>query len=206
MYRFDIFISYRRAGMLPEWIHEHFMPVFEWKFGDAIAEISGRGCEGIFYDEEELEAGNQLTPSLREALRRSRCLVGLWSPQYFLSDWCVAEAQTFLKRQELTGHELVAPASVHDGASFPHRIGDSDICDIVRADLRPYVIPGAGFKKTEIYPLFIQATGHLAERAAAMVAAAPEFNEDWPVMTPEPARAPTIRMPRLVASAARVGA
>ena len=80
---FDIFISYRRSD------------------GSAYAEKLWRDLKaaGItpFLDRDETPGGAQLTPSLVRALRRSRMLVVLLTPDVLDSEWVQQEVETFSK-------------------------------------------------------------------------------------------------------------
>ena len=80
---FDIFISYRRSD------------------GSAYAEKLWRDLKaaGItpFLDRAETPGGAQLTPSLVRALRSSRMLVILLTPDVLDSEWVQQEVETFSK-------------------------------------------------------------------------------------------------------------
>ena len=78
---YDIFISYRRSD------------------GSAYAEKLWRDLKaaGIapFLDRDETPGGARLTPSLMRALRRSRMLVVLLTPDVLDSEWVQQEVETF---------------------------------------------------------------------------------------------------------------
>ena len=118
-YEFDVFVSYRRHGEWPAWIHEHFRPVFEHYLGEDL----GRDPR-VFFDT-RLESGDQWPNHLAKALGRSAVLVPLWSKTYFNSPWCVTECALMFRREEICGYRanrddvLVLPASIHDGDDFP---------------------------------------------------------------------------------------
>src|SRR5205823_4259928 len=58
--------------------------------------------ESIFVDS-QIETGTSWPIRLREALRNSRCLISVWSPQYFQSNWCLAELHSMLQREQILG-------------------------------------------------------------------------------------------------------
>jgi hypothetical protein len=75
----------------------------------------------IFFDEKSIDTGDDWLDELGEAIKSSKCLVAIWSPEYFNSSWCLTEFNSFLKRQEqLNRKGLIIPASFHDGEHFPN--------------------------------------------------------------------------------------
>src|SRR5271165_7140485 len=112
-YQYDIFISYHRQKFQDEWLIEHFLDRFEFLVTEEIAGLCGRPSSGIFFDQREvnpairtgtfrsgrrIEPGDNWRKELETAIKTSRCLVGLWSPMYFLSRWCRTEWRSFEKR------------------------------------------------------------------------------------------------------------
>ena len=120
-YRYDVFLSYRRANLWPEWVANHFYPAFR----HALDAELGEPAE-VFYDRETLEAGVRWPMKLAQAHATSRILVALFSTQYFSSPWCTCELSLMQTREEQCGlstlgnpEGLVVPARVHDGDDYP---------------------------------------------------------------------------------------
>jgi len=80
-YRFDLFLSYRRGGTVPDWVHNHLHPLLL----DCLADELSREPR-IFLDS-TMETGVHWPSGLEWALRRSRLLLPIWSPPYFTSPW-----------------------------------------------------------------------------------------------------------------------
>jgi hypothetical protein len=132
-------------------------------------------------DRHGLEPGDEWRTALREAIKTSRCVVCLWSPEYFFSRWCTTEWRSFRERGVATGRKLVVPLSVHDGDSFP-----VDARALKAIDISPFVIPGEGFKKTEDYPQFQKRLKSFAVTVAQCVMNAPEFADFEIYESPDP--------------------
>jgi hypothetical protein len=192
-YSYDIFLSYKRDpwGIFDEWLTKHFIPHFMFKVGQAIAMHCGRPMTDVFFDQaklsdktrklEGIEPGQEWQNALTEAIRQSRCIVALWSPEYFLSAWCLKEWNAFYHRKA----ELVIPVAVSDGDNFPVSAAKVQLAK----KLSPYVIIGDGFKKSEKYVSFQEEITELAEWVGHVVKAAPPF-ADWPIVSQEDSQPP----------------
>src|SRR5215469_11356926 len=98
-YDYDIFISYRHKGPAYSWVTEYFHPLLEqWLPEFVPVEYDVK----IFIDS-QIETGAEWPAKLRQALRMSRCLLPILSPEYFRSQWCQAELQTMRQREQLLG-------------------------------------------------------------------------------------------------------
>jgi hypothetical protein len=186
-YTYDIFISYRRSRCKSEWLIEHFLPLFEEYLANEIMAQCQRLPRKIFFDQAEInpalrhfeESVNGIEPganwrlALHDAIQQSCCMVGVWSPDYFFSEWCLAEWKTFKVRQLKTNRITVVPFSVHDGTTFPAEARGANI-----VDLNDYMIVGEGFRKTEQYVAFQQALKNFARNVAAIIKQSPPF-ESW---------------------------
>jgi len=118
-YEYDVFISYRRHELWPEWVQNIFLPLFRHWLGEEVPGVT------IFIDY-NIETGASWPRGLGHALGRSRVLVPLLSRQYFSSSWCQLEFGHMLAREAKCGFRtstrpmgLIVPAHIHDGDSFP---------------------------------------------------------------------------------------
>lgn len=112
-YEYDVFVSYKRHNKTNAW-HIGLLENLEvWLSHELHRDAR------IFIDSEDIRTGDRWKDKLSDALLRSRCLLCLWSPMYFQSQWCVAEWQTFMEREEKFGVKLVIPARIHDGDRYP---------------------------------------------------------------------------------------
>ena len=98
-YKHDIFISYRREGSAFVWAIEHFIPLLK----DRLRYSIPSDYNATVFIDSDIRIGNSWSVELADALRASRCLLSIWSPDYFRSNWCVAELYTMLKREEALG-------------------------------------------------------------------------------------------------------
>ena len=112
------------------------------------------------------------------ALLTSKCLIGIWSPLYFQSKYCVSEWQTFLKREELYNRELIIPASYHDGQHFPSAARDSQFDDFSN-----FTSIMARFWETDRAVEFdLRKLKAFAKDAAILIRNAPPFDDHFPLI------------------------
>ncbi len=190
-YEYDLFLSYKRAGDVPEWVKNHFHPLLR----NALVNLRP-STPRIFLDTEQ-EIGVRWPDNLAYSLRRSRCLVAVWSVPYFHSAWCMAEWRSMLKRQQLLGmgtkDSLVYPIVFADGDNFPTAARAVQ----ARFDLSRWAIPFPEFRETREYIPFFQAVGEVAKTLAARLDKAPAWQSDWPVVRPKPKPFGRLPQPRL---------
>lgn len=122
-YVYDVFVSYRRRQPVLDWVKNHFYPLLEQRLPD---ELPVDHKTRIFVDWDEIEIGSAWPAKLSQALKRSRCILPVWSPEYFRSDWCLAEWKTMMERERLLGLRteqrpggLIFPVIFADGEHFP---------------------------------------------------------------------------------------
>src|ERR1035438_888841 len=107
-YQYDVFFSYRNHPLTSDWIARVVERLNFW----LTEELGGQPAR-IFFDREGIRVGDRWPDTIREALKTSKCMVGLWSPSYFQSHWCVSEWRSFLARERLFAatepRRLIAP-------------------------------------------------------------------------------------------------
>src|SRR3954453_6975833 len=86
-YEWDIFVSYENDAQMGSWVVDHLTPFIRTFAGNAV----GRQVS-IFMDRDGIQTGDDWPLRLRRALATSRCMVAVWSPLYFVSEWCRKEA------------------------------------------------------------------------------------------------------------------
>jgi hypothetical protein len=153
----------------------------------------------IFVDWDGIETGAAWPLTLQHALKRSRCLLPVWSPEYFRSKWCQAEWKTMLERERLLGlrtlalsEGLIYPVTYFDGENFPP---EAQNCQ--QKDLCKWNSPHPVFNSTAGYVEFDQQVQTLVQELAQMILRAPAW-QDWPVVVPEDLVEPrTVSLPRL---------
>jgi hypothetical protein len=179
-YEFDVFLSYSRKGPVGEWVRNHFHPLLmDWLDSIAVHEPK------IFVDWEQ-ETGVRWPINLQRALKRSKCLVAVWSSQYFRSPWCVAEWSTMVAREKLLGFAtaesprgLVYPVVFSDGDNFP-----SEAKSRQSVDLRNWNYPQKQFRETAAYMELERKVQEITEELCGWIQTAPPWRDDWPLEFP----------------------
>jgi len=174
MYEYDVFISYKRGGAKAEWISEIFIPLFK----DDLSQNLQREAS-IFLDTSDISPGSTWPNVLAEALSKTRCLVAILSPLYFVSKWCVMEFSVMTHRQTILRKEnrlrvnqsLLTPfLRQGPSSSFPPYISQVQLLDYSK-----YNRVGQGFMDSKDYDeMQIQIT-----KDAAMVALSVRHATDW---------------------------
>lgn len=116
-YQYDVFISYKNQPGLVTWVKDHFQPLLQTWLDNELPQPAA-----IFRDKVSIEAGDQWSKAIKEALGGSRVIIAVLTPQYFTSKWCVAEWQSFEKRELLradTANKLLIPVKYSNGPHFP---------------------------------------------------------------------------------------
>lgn len=158
------------------WVSQHLVPFLESFVGNAL----NRPIR-LFLDRSGIRSGDSWPARLQRALAKSRCMVGVWSPLYFHSEWCRREAAAMLYREAQCGFRtvnrpggLIVPVNVFDGQFFPERARQ-----IQWLDCRRYWIVGEGFLKTERYVEFQDVLRTWADEVARAIEDAPAWDETW---------------------------
>jgi TIR domain len=182
-YEYDIFVSYRRSITQGPWVANHFVPLLEARLND-IAPKPVR----VFWDG-RMEDGVKFPDELKSRLRTSRLLLSVWSADYFRSTWCMAEWQSFRKREKMLGlfsaehpQGLVYPIRYADGEYF-HRDAKETQC---RKDFTSLNFPDEIFKKTIKYLEFDVLVQEVANDLVIRLGAVPPWNSGFPIVEPRP--------------------
>jgi hypothetical protein len=201
-YQHDVFLSYLHVRPSGTWVHEHFLPYFTFQLGNALNQSAE-----IFVDRTGIHLGQKWPIRLKQALAHSRCLVGIWTPLYFQSEWCQNECAIIRHREEQLGYGrgansegLLVGVKVNDGNYFPTFAKNSQF-----DDFEPYFFDGRGFARTELYVEFQRKVAKFAEGVARVIRKAPPWSAEWetPAWTDDviegvaaPAK-PKVQQPRL---------
>ena len=91
--KFLFFLSYARSD------NDAYVKKFYEDLSGELRRRLGYGAESVgFFDQPEMELGDQWSADLIEALQECQVLVPLYSPAYFRSAYCGKEFQIFLER------------------------------------------------------------------------------------------------------------
>ena len=173
-YKYDVFFSYKRHGLTLDWTKRIHKLVKFWLSEELAREAS------LFVDEDSIEVGTRWPEKLKEGLRLSRCMVAVWSPSYFQSDWCLSEWTSFREREkrlDMRSHGLIAPMRFHDGEHFPQ-----DARNVEWADVAPYAYTVQAFWTSQRAIELEDVLKAFAKSVAGIIKTAPPFQPDWPVV------------------------
>jgi hypothetical protein len=175
-YLHDVFISYSRRFPFGQWVEELFIPFFEPYLQAALNRSAN-----VFYDREGILSGDAWPMKLKHGLAHSRCLVAIWSPLYFQSEWCKYECIVMLYRERELGFRtlnnpagLILPVKVHDGDSYPPYARSVQCENWIQ-----YAKVGEGFRKTEQFAEFQEKMSKWTETVARTIDLAPEWDAAW---------------------------
>jgi hypothetical protein len=198
MYRYDVFVSYKRESankrLVTPWLREVLDRIEYW-----LRQEMGGQTVSIFFDEESIEIGSDWPGEIRDALLSAKCLLPVWSPEYFRSRWCIAEWKSFLAREELISSmtqrpcRLTAPIKFHDGTWFP-----PEAQRVQQLDLSPYAATTQAFWASPRAEELDQRIMRFAPALARVVSGAPPYEVGWPTDLGEPVARPSgVGMARL---------
>jgi len=173
-YKFEIFFSYKRNVESDKW-HEKVADKLKFWLGQELKKLDVK----VFFDTQNIKSGDQWKERISDGLKKSKCLVAIWSPYYFLSQWCVSEWKTFLAREDMLGLEkggLIVPAAYNNGENFPEEANE-----IQSANFNDYISTIDSFWNTNDAVYFEkEKLRTFASDIAKKVRAAPKYSEDFP--------------------------
>ncbi len=186
-YKHDIFFSYKRDPLTLDWHRWVKDRIVLW----LKQEMGGRKID-CFMDE-QIHVGEHWPESLQSALRHSRCLVTVWSPEYFQSAWCVSEWKTFLERERMIQQQgLIAPLQYHDGDHFP-----VEARLVQWTDVRSFTSSAPAFYNTVRAMELEDKLKLFASDVARLLQSTPAFDPAWPIIPAPALQPPSIGLPRL---------
>ena len=189
-YKFDVFFSYRRNQLTQHW-HDKLVEHLEYWINQELPDQNVR----IFFDKNSIDVGDIWPDQIKDALKHSKCLVAIMSPDYFKSKWCYAELLSFKERQENldAGGGLILGARFHDGHSFPQKVNN-----IQQVDFSKYASTSETFWETRLASEFVDVIKDFAKSIARSIVAAPNFEDTFPIIVPDENEIPTNSITRLV--------
>lgn len=171
-YEYDVFFSYKRDPESDGWHQRLKDKIAFWLKKENYGEAAR-----IFFDTEDIRTGQRWKQKLADALKKSKCIVCIWSPDYFKSKYCLSEWTTFEKRGSLLKMDLVVSAHFCDGENFPPAAKDRQSMNFEKyASTIPVFWETARadeFEQKHIRPF--------AKDIAAILNAQPPFQPDFPL-------------------------
>jgi hypothetical protein len=173
-YAHDVFLSY--AHCFEDWIEECFVPELTQYLSQELHPHAS-----IFVDRTGIHTGDAWAARLKKELTQSRCIIAIWSPRYFHSEWCRYESSVMLYRERELGYRtvnkpegLVFPVRAFDGDHFPEYARN-----IQWFDCRDYVRRAEVFKSSQRYLEFQDRMIAWVPQIAAAIRNAPQWRSDW---------------------------
>jgi len=164
-YQYDVFISYKANEHTNPWVKG-----FKDKFEFWLMQALGGYKPNIFYSPEKIDNGMLWEPVLTESLKKSKCILCLWTPEYFKSEWCVYEWRTFESRWlQLNNDAIIRAIKLIDEESY-----HADARARQSADFREF-IPTVMIENSLNSLQFNNAIMQLAEDVSASVCEAPDY-------------------------------
>jgi TIR domain len=180
-YVYDIFVSYKREPKSKRLVSPWLRGVLDRVEFYLRQDLGGRDVR-IFFDEDSIEVGSEWPSEIKDALLATRCLLPIWSPEYFQSKWCMTEWGSFvarqrqLKRTDGVTRRLIFPLTYHDGQWFPPQAKSTQ-----QFDLRDYTATTAAFwDSAQAWELDQIIKNKLSPSLAAAVLGSPSHRE-WPI-------------------------
>lgn len=193
-YQYDVFISYKRGWLVESWLTNQFLPLFSAYLTEHIHQYCDRDPSPIFLDQTEIneniradrrldnfggiEPGARWQDALEHAIKHSRCLLAIWSPGYFRSQWCMKEWDSFQTRQTAAMQHLCEPIVIHD-CYDPIKM-PPDLAAIQAFRFNKTFFVGNAFTSSPGYLELQQLCDQLAESIARKIAEVPNF-QNWPI-------------------------
>lgn len=182
-YLWDVFISYKRNSTIAEWIENIFLKKFTDYLNNALAEL-GRPAK-IFIDNHEIEPGDKWPEYLKEALRSSKCMFAILSPEYvWRSEWCPIEFSHMLYRDEAFRkvHPQLKLKSIFPIVFMKFRTMPSVLSSIQYCDYTRFNLTGEAFWKDAKGLDFQQQLQKDVNKLADIILNVPQWQDYW---TPE---------------------
>jgi hypothetical protein len=173
-YLWDVFLSYSYKTDVQEWVKNKFSQRFRDDLESNLIQLNLFPPPArVYIARRELKVGDLWPNELQEALKRSKVLVAICSPHYFVSTWCRSEWATFQQRAP----NLILPVLYYgtDNYLLPK------INPIQAVDFRDFKqIPGGRVAR------FNQKIEEFATNVALKVSEAPVFNDFFPSVSLPP--------------------
>jgi len=170
-YKYDVFFSYKRDELTLFWMKKLVDHLKHW----VTQELGGKKAK-FFFDINNIHTGSDWPVEIREALKTSKCMVGVWTPEYFRSEWCISEWKNFMLREEnlKINETLIIPIKYHDGEHFPPEAKIRQ-----QFDLTDYACPIEAFWESQKAVDLVYKIKEIAPNIAKAIKKAPPFDPEW---------------------------
>lgn len=177
-YEFDIFVSYRRTDSIGLWVKNHLVPRLQLRLDEVAPNPIRIFCDFKMAD------GVNFPAELKQRIKASSLLLGIWSADYFRSKWCMAEWESFRERQKQLNlftddhtQGLVYPIRYSDGNYF-HPEAQLAQC---QKDFSKLNYPDEVFRSSPKYLEFDDLVKQMADDLVARLDDIPAWRADFPI-------------------------
>jgi TIR domain len=181
-YEYDIFLSYRRTDTVGRWVRNHLLPRLGLRLNEASPVSVRISCD------KQIESGARWPEELKSRIRQSGLLLMVCSADYFRSDWCVAEWESFREREKQLG--LIGPGRTQ-GLIYPIRYADGDHyhhdlqvtqCNM---DFSSLNYPDEVFSRCPEYIQFDRLVQDMARELISLLKRLPAWQDNFPIVLGE---------------------
>lgn len=156
---FDVFISHPNSSLTNLWISE-FRPIFIEYLTEEL-----NYTPKIFIDVQEVSVGESWSESIVHALKKSKVLLALLTPNYFNSTNNIFELEAFLEREKRTNNLAIVPISIK---SFDYDVLPTVLLDRQIIDFSEFSIDDLR-KRTKLRVRFAQEVEKVAMLTSAII-------------------------------------
>ncbi len=141
----------------------------------------------IFVDDFQIEEKGLLWSSdLQQALKNSRCMIAVLSPDYFSCNWSLSEWESMRHRQKMLRlRDPQKPWVLIYGVIFhPNRehLQEQICCLKCKKNLKAWNVDFPGFKNSPQYLDFVQAVEEICQELTKLIDNAPPYEPNWPIV------------------------
>lgn len=192
-YAYEIFLSYPRGGAVGRWVKDVFKPELELALADEcssfrVLQPGEKPGPRIFFDE-EMDNGGVLSARLKHGLRASRCMICLWTAQYFESGWCDAEWRSMYQRERdfqlgVDGPGLVYP--IRCGGNREDHNGPAAKDILCKHDFRQFTRLRQGQIGLQRWLQMSDAIAEVCTDMQTWLGRTPDWQADFPLVSGSP--------------------
>jgi len=170
-YSFHVYLSYVRGGVQETWVEKFLLgELTSWlrlELKDEDPQIFyNHNAERSIWDD-----------TVRDAIRRSYCLVPVLTAGYWRCPECLAELESFRARQSAENLALTRGILFHEGGKNPEDPLDA-------YDFQKHAKVYEGFRGSASYGRCQVEVQKFAKQLAGLISNAPEYETSWPVVEP----------------------
>lgn len=169
-YKYDLYISYKRGGVLNEWVESFIYNLTSW------LEVEMIEPPQIFLNIQDVDSMSSVNSAIDYSIKHSKLLIALLTPAYFASDFCIREWLFFEKRekQSMNAQPLILPILLRGGDLLPDHIKRRQLLNASESLMSFTALKRSGTSKGEYDLLQL-----VSQSITKMLENAPPFDPNW---------------------------